>query len=261
MLDRLQACQEKGRTMIKAVIFDLDGTLVQTEKLKARSYARAAVELCPNELSEQEVVGAFKDVVGLSRREVATKLVERFGLEQRARERMDDFGVGKPWQSYVQLRLAIYNDMLADPETILNNRWERAIALLERVRARGCKTGLATMSHCEQTRRVLNILGLNDAFGFVATRDDVDNAKPDPEIYHLVMKELGERPETSLVIEDSPAGVEAALSAGTTVIAVSTPFTRERLHALDRLPKNRIVDERDELMKVVEQLFDDLEDA
>ena len=38
--------------MIRAVIFDLDGTLVQTERLKALSYARAAVELCPDELSE-----------------------------------------------------------------------------------------------------------------------------------------------------------------------------------------------------------------
>jgi beta-phosphoglucomutase len=62
--------------MIKAMIFDLDGTLVQTEKLKALSYARAAVELCPQVLNEDEVIEAFKDVVGLSRREVASTLLE-----------------------------------------------------------------------------------------------------------------------------------------------------------------------------------------
>jgi len=50
------------------MIFDLDGTLVQTERLKALSYARAAVELCPHAISEAEVVEAFKDVVGLPRR-------------------------------------------------------------------------------------------------------------------------------------------------------------------------------------------------
>lgn len=66
--------------MIRAMIFDLDGTLVQTEKLKALSYARAAVKLCPHELNEEEVVEAFKEVVGLSRREVASALVEKFGL-------------------------------------------------------------------------------------------------------------------------------------------------------------------------------------
>ena len=79
--------------MIKAMIFDLDGTLVQTERLKAISYARAAVELCPDDLSENDVVEAFKDVVGLSCREVATALVERFGLASKAKERMAEFGV------------------------------------------------------------------------------------------------------------------------------------------------------------------------
>ena len=46
--------------MIRAMIFDLDGTLVQTERLKALSYARAAVELCPHTLGEGEVVEAFE---------------------------------------------------------------------------------------------------------------------------------------------------------------------------------------------------------
>ena len=67
------------------MIFDLDGTLVQTEKLKAISYAKAAVELCPSELQEVQVIEAFKGVVGLPRREVGKRLVDRFGLETKAR--------------------------------------------------------------------------------------------------------------------------------------------------------------------------------
>ena len=55
--------------MIRAFVFDLDGTLVETEELKALSYARAATELRPA-LREDEVVEAFKDLVGLSRQEV-----------------------------------------------------------------------------------------------------------------------------------------------------------------------------------------------
>ena len=42
--------------MIRALIFDLDGTLVQTEKLKALSYAKAVVELCPQEIQKSEVI-------------------------------------------------------------------------------------------------------------------------------------------------------------------------------------------------------------
>ena len=54
--------------MIDTMIFDLDGTLVQTEKLKARSYAQAAVELCPDCTTYDAVVEGYKDVVGRSRR-------------------------------------------------------------------------------------------------------------------------------------------------------------------------------------------------
>ncbi|MFO7681063.1 MAG: hypothetical protein R6X34_13525 [Chloroflexota bacterium] len=61
------------------MVFDLDGTLVQTERLKAISYAWAARILHP-ELEETAVIAAFKDVVGLSRREVALGLMTRFGL-------------------------------------------------------------------------------------------------------------------------------------------------------------------------------------
>ena len=57
--------------MIRALIFDLDGTLVQTERLKALSYAGAAIELSPHQISEGQVVEAFKEVVGLARQEVA----------------------------------------------------------------------------------------------------------------------------------------------------------------------------------------------
>jgi beta-phosphoglucomutase len=57
--------------LINTVIFDLDGTLVQTEILKANSYARAVVELSSDTIVEKDVMEVFKEVVGRSRREVA----------------------------------------------------------------------------------------------------------------------------------------------------------------------------------------------
>ena len=59
--------------MIRAFVFDLDGTLVETEELKALSCARAAVELRPD-LDEGEVIETFEDLVCLSRQEVAVGL-------------------------------------------------------------------------------------------------------------------------------------------------------------------------------------------
>lgn len=240
--------------MIKAMIFDLDGTLVQTERLKAISYARAAVELCPYAVSQEEVLEAFKEVVGQSRRQVAQALVERFGLEDTARERMAEFRVHAPWQAFVQVRLNIYDAMLADPEVLRNNQWPHNVDLLAQARRVGCRTGLATMSHCTQAQQVLEAINLTDAFDFVATGDDVEHGKPDPEIYQLVARELGVRPEQCLVIEDSPAGIEAALAAGMEVIAVTTPFTRERVRQAGLLPPERVVDDPARLLGAVDRV-------
>lgn len=242
--------------MIKAMIFDMDGTLVQTERLKAISYAKAAVELCPHHLEEDEVIEAFKDVVGLSRKEVAQTLMERFDLEEKAKNRMDEFGVSKPWQAYVQVRLEYYDDMIKDADTIRDNQWEHNLKVLKQAREQGCKTALATMSHCPQVERILNILDLQDAFDFVATRDDVENGKPDPEIYHLVADELQTNPKHCLVLEDSPSGVKAAIAANMHVIAVSTLFTEERLHVLDEIDKKWIVDDPSELSAVMKRAFE-----
>jgi beta-phosphoglucomutase-like phosphatase (HAD superfamily) len=245
--------------MIQAMIFDLDGTLVQTEKLKALSYARAAVELCPHTLNQGEVVEAFKDVVGLSRREVATALVERFNLQEKAAVRMAEFGVAAPWQAYVQVRLKIYRDMLADPQVLLDNQWPYNIALLHEARRQCRFVGLATMSHCPQVQRVLQILELTAAFDFVATRDDVEHGKPDPEIYLMVAEEFNVPPNECLVIEDSPSGVEAAVAANMQVVAVSTPFTKQRLHESNILDKQWIVDDPTNLINVIQKKFSDLQ--
>lgn len=247
--------------MIQAIVFDLDGTLVQTERLKAISYARAVRELCPFETSEEEVVEAFKEVVGLPRREVARALVERFALENVAQARMTEFAVHTPWQAFVQIRLRHYEAMLADPAVLRNSRWPHNIELLQEARRVSCKLGLATMSHWSQVQRVLEVLELTDAFDIVASRDDVESGKPDPEIYLLVAHELALPPAHCLVIEDSPTGVKAALAAGMQCIAVTTPFTRKHLQAKRLLDKRWIVDDPGTLRSVVQQMMADQREA
>ena len=241
--------------MIRAMIFDLDGTLVQTERLKAISYAKAAAELCPHEIGEGQVIEAFKKVVGLSRQEVAQKLVDDFDLGEKAAGRMVEFGVTTPWQAFIQVRLGHYDNMLADPQVLLDHRWPHNLHLLEEARRANCLTGLATMSSCRQAQRVLEILDLRGAFDFVATRDDVNQGKPDPEIYNLVASELGKPADQCLVIEDSPPGVKAALSAGMWCIAVITPFTRQAIHEQRLLDERWVVDAPEDLPTVVQEML------
>jgi HAD superfamily hydrolase (TIGR01509 family) len=241
--------------MIHAVIFDFDGTLIQTEKLKAEAYALAAVQLKSGQFSKEEVVAAFKDFVGGSREEVSKGLLERFGLEEAAQLRMSEFSASAPWQVLTRLRLQLYNQMLSDVSTIREAGWEHNLALLQQMRAANCQIGLATMSHCQQVGRLLQALELSSAFDFIATRDDVDKPKPDPEIYLLVARALNVPLKDTLIIEDSVAGVQAGLSAGAHVLAVVTPMTREKLHQSGLLDQAMIVDSPEELQGKLAQIF------
>jgi beta-phosphoglucomutase-like phosphatase (HAD superfamily) len=96
---------------------------------------------------------------------------------------------------------------------------------------------------------------LDKAFDFVASREDVEHGKPDPEIYLLVAQELGVQPSECLVVEDSPTGVKAALNAGMAVVAVSTPFTRQKLHEQGLLPESRMVEDPKEVEAAIARIF------
>ena len=241
--------------MIRAAIFDLDGTLVQTEKLKSISYARAIQELCRNQISIEEGQEAFKEVVGLSRQEVAAALVKRFDLAGKANARLQEFQVEFPWQALVHLRLQYYDRMLADPQVLRDNQWAHNVGILKLARMNDCKTALATMSHATQVDFVLDTIGLRQEFDVILSRDDVEHSKPDPEIYLLAARLLDVQPEECFVLEDSPAGVRAAVSAGMHVVAVSTPFTRRALHEQNVVDPKWIVDEPGELLRVVQEFI------
>ena len=241
---------------IQAMIFDLDGTLVKTEYLKACSYARAIEELRPADFDEEEVIEAFKDLVGMARREVSIALLERYRLEDLARARMAEFGVSTPWEAFAQVRIKYYDRMLADAELIRRNVWPHNLALLAFARQACRKVALATMSVCSQVDQILAALNLTGAFEYIAGREDVEKPKPDPEIYLLVADKLNTPTENCLVIEDSLVGVQAALAARMNCIAVATPMTYSALHAGKILDERWIVDDPAQLIGVVQQLLD-----
>jgi beta-phosphoglucomutase len=244
--------------VISAVLFDLDGTLIETEELKALSYARAAADLRPGEIVEVEVVDAYADdLVGRSREEIATTLMHRFGLEEAARERMTEADGGEPWRTFVRVRLGVYEKLLEDSELLLRQRYTHNIELVRRMRGEGYPTALATMSHRYQVEKMLPVIGLEDAFDVVATMDDVRRGKPDPEIDLLVAQKMGIPPEEFLVIEDSPAGVGAAIAAGMAVIAVPTKLTIKGLRAAGIPEPQWMVEDPQTLPDVVRERIED----
>jgi beta-phosphoglucomutase-like phosphatase (HAD superfamily) len=83
------------------------------------------------------------------------------------------------------------------------------------------------------------------------TRNDVEHGKPDPEMHLLAARELGIEPEECLAIEDSPAGIRAALAANMEAIAVTTELTRQKFRDTDLLDRCWVVDDPRTLPTVV----------
>ncbi|MGB3635656.1 MAG: HAD family phosphatase [Rubrobacteraceae bacterium] len=243
--------------MISAVIFDLDGTLVETEEIKAIAHAHSVTELNP-EVAEDEVISAYSDLVGHSRQEVAEDMMRRFGLEDAARERAGETSdEEEPWQALVRLRRGFYEELLKDSDLLLEKRYSHNIDMLRRLRSEGYPTACATMSHLRQVKRVLSVLELDDAFDLVVTMDDVERGKPDPEIDLLVAEKMDVPPEEFLVVEDSSAGVGSALAAGMAVVAVPTEITGKGVRESGLLEERWIVGDPATLPDVVNRRIEE----
>lgn len=241
-----------------AAIFDLDGTLVQTEALKARSYARAAVELSPDTIRAQEIIVAYDDLVGQSREEVAASLLARFDLESHAERRMCELGASSPLDAYMTLRLRIYEAMIEDERLIREQEYPWSTSLLREVRHDGYAVGIATMSHRKHAALVLERLELTDQLDVLVTREDVREAKPSPEIYLSIAGKLGVTPRNCFVLEDSLPGVRAANAAGMRCVAITNDMTRDAIHAARVLPAERVVDEPEQLAGVAHAVLEEL---
>ena len=99
-------------------------------------------------------------------------------------------GANEPWEALAGMRTEIYDNMVEDPQVLRDNQWPHTIGLLRVIRERFCRTALATMSYRKEALHVLRSLELEDSLDEVLTSGDVQNPKPDPEIYLLAAQQL-----------------------------------------------------------------------
>ena len=141
--------------MIQAVLFDLDGTLVQSEKLKALSYAIVVQRILGLPEPDSRAIEAYRAVVGASRDVASRFVMDQLGLEPDLRPLMQENGASEPWQVLTAMRKAIYDHMVADPQVLRDNQWPHTVGLLRTARETYCRTGLATMSYHKEALHVL----------------------------------------------------------------------------------------------------------
>ena len=214
----------KGR--VSAFIFDLDGTLVETERLKALSYAEVVGRLTGANTPDSRAVELYERIVGSTDEMVCRQMIDEFDLAG-SLEPVD----GKPWKDLHRLRLEEYRKNHGAPGQLEANVYQHNIDLLRHQKSVGRTVSVATSSFTDEARRVLDVLGLRVLLDDVVGRDLIDNPKPDPEIYLLAMDRLGISPSEVVIIEDSPIGTRAAMASGAAWICVSTAFSRAAIEA------------------------------
>lgn len=241
--------------MIKAFIFDMDGTLVQTEKMKALSYAIAVQRLLGLSEPDKRAIEAYRQIVGAGRDVASRHIMEKLELEDKLRPLMTQYRVAQPWQVLTAWRKDIYDDMVADPGVLRENRWPSTVDLLRVARESACKTALVTMSKLSDVLHVVHSLGIEQMLDMVISAEDTGQGKPDPTGYLLAAKKLQVEPRECLVLEDSVNGVRAAQAAGMNVIAIATPFTNASLHSEQLIDHAWIVHQPEKLVETVRQLI------
>lgn len=185
--------------MIKysAVIFDLDGTIVDDESYWHEAFNKVAVR---NNINKKIV-----PVAGLGLAENWKRIGEEKDCEKLAQETREEF-------------MELIEDL--DELTPREGFWE----LTEFLRSKGYVIGLATSSCWEVTDLELGKMEITGVFDVITTGEEVVYLKPDPEIYRLTCQKLGVEPEEVVVFEDAEAGIESAESCGCKVIKVGNGF-------------------------------------
>ena len=241
--------------MIRAVIFDLDGTLIDSERLTAGVYIQAILGLRPNGITEDQITELFKQVIGLGSREATCRLfLDQLGLEPECRALLERYDVREPWQVLSAIRDELYEDMVSGSSVLKDSELTHNVDLLRTARSQGYTTGLATSSMTYYAHRMLAALELEEQMDVVLGRDRVQNPKPDPEIYLAAAHLLDVPPQECLVIEDSSIGTRAGLAAGMRVMAVTSPWTKSGVEGLGALEGLSVVHDPDVVMEVFRRI-------
>lgn len=188
-------------TEIKNVIFDLDGTLVDTEVLYLGNLTELAEEL-GIEISDKELFCyAGKNLIQ------KLELVKRLHCEVT--------------QSVEEL-VAVYRKIqkTRDNVSFAEYIFPDTISSLDRLKSAGLRLYLCTNSGIELVSSILAQCGMTGYFEEIMTRDMAGARKPDPKVYTMLLDKAGLSPDCTVAVEDSDTGIQSARGAGLEVLCV-----------------------------------------
>lgn len=193
------------------IVFDCDGVLVDSEELAWRAWREV--------LDGYDITLTAEDIAlltGRTDRDAHAHFSQRGALPDRAAF----------WEELADVTFRLFDRHLL--------AFEDAADTLEALAVRGARMAVASSSPRERLDRSLASTGLVDFFEFVVGGDEVAHGKPAPDLFLAAAAGLGVEPGDCLAVEDTPAGIDAARTAGMTVIAVQRGrYGLEALRAAD----------------------------
>jgi beta-phosphoglucomutase len=213
--------------MIKGVLFDMDGVLVDSEQF----ICKAAIMMF-RELGVKVIPEDFSPFVGMGENRYLGGVAEKYGIRiniEKVKAR-----------TYELYGLIVRGKLEALPG---------AHEFIDVCRNLGLKLALVTSADRVKMEINLNEINLSgDTFQSIITGLDVENKKPFPDIYIKAAGSIGLEPQECLVVEDAVSGVKAAKSAGCRCLAVTTSFKASDLREADWICES--------LLKVPEEVLD-----
>jgi beta-phosphoglucomutase len=215
--------------MIKAVLFDLDGVLVSTDEYHYRSWKKLSDEE-GFDFFDQEFNHKFRGVARMECVEIITKASGRnYSLEQK--QELAD----RKNRYFAESLLSVTTEVLLPG----------ALSALQELRSRGIKTAVASNSRNAVT--IIKQVKIEHLLDAIVDGYQIENSKPDPEVFLLAAKKVGVSPAHCLVVEDAITGIESAKRAGMKVLGIGT---KERLPNADIVIPNLSAISVDELLKL-----------
>jgi HAD superfamily hydrolase (TIGR01509 family) len=205
-----------SKKQFQAVIFDMDGVIVDSEPLHQKAF-----EALFEELGRKHDHGiTFPDYYGRSDKALLTDFLQKHKVPHAL-------------EDLTQRKLKIFLQFLREHRPVFQELHELVPALEKRY-----ALAIASSSSHRVIDVVMEISGLRPHFKAIVGFEDIRFAKPDPEIYFTAAKRLGVRPSQCCVIEDAAMGVQAAKMAGMTCIGLTTSLPAEKLARADHIAEN-----------------------
>jgi beta-phosphoglucomutase len=199
--------------MLEAVIFDVDGVLVDSYRPHYRSWRQLASEHGFSLTEEQ-----FTETFGRTSRDIIRRFWAGEAPDDRRIRELDD------------RKEALYRRIVSEDFPAMDG----AVALLEALHAAGVRIAVGSSGPPENVELVLDKLGRRELIGAVVTGMDVTRGKPDPQVFLIAAERLGIPPEACVVVEDAPDGIRAAKAAGMAAVAlISTGRTEDAFREVE----------------------------